>query len=316
MGRFVFPLRREDEDRGTTPRDGARPALTLCASRQGAVPIQTILQKRAEPRLVRAEQFVCRMRGASQPMLLRCSDGCFYVVKFRNNPQHARVLANELFAARLAEMLGLPVGQPAIVDVPRELVKGTQSLWIETGERREVCSPGLQFGSRYPGLPGETQVVDFLPDRHLRRLKNLRQVFLGALVFDKWTCNCDGRQLVFHRGAGDEAYSAVMVDQGFCFNDGEWNFLDSPLRGLYPRRMVYESVRGLNSFEPCLSQIENLGRADLEESVSGIPPEWCEPEPEQLAGLLERLFERRSGLRQAIIEARHCPIQPFPNWEE
>lgn len=283
---------------------------------RGPVPIQTIPKNKTEPLVVRAEEFVRRMRGASQPMLLRCSDGCFYVVKFRNNPQHARVLANELLAARLAQLMGLPVGQPAIVDVPRELVEGSQPLWIETGERREPCAPGLQFGSRYPGPPGEIQVVDFLPDRHLRRLTNLRQVFLGAFIFDKWTCNCDGRQLVFYRGPGDEAYSAVLVDQGFCFNDGEWSFLDSPLRGLYPRRMVYESVRGLQSFEPYLSQVENLESADLEESVSGIPAEWCEPEPEQLAGLLERLYERRHWLRQAIIDARHCPIRPFPNWEE
>jgi glutathione synthase/RimK-type ligase-like ATP-grasp enzyme len=40
---------------------------------------------------------------------MRCSDGHFYVVKFQNNLQHLRVLANELLAARLAEKAGLPV---------------------------------------------------------------------------------------------------------------------------------------------------------------------------------------------------------------
>ena len=37
---------------------------------------------------------------------MRCSDGNFYVVKFRNNPQHLRVLANEFLATRLAEVRG------------------------------------------------------------------------------------------------------------------------------------------------------------------------------------------------------------------
>jgi hypothetical protein len=37
--------------------------------------------------------------------MMRCSDGNFYVVKFRNNPQHFRVLANEL---RHATRRGLP----------------------------------------------------------------------------------------------------------------------------------------------------------------------------------------------------------------
>jgi hypothetical protein len=46
-------------------------------------------------------QHVRRMRGGSQSHLMRASDGHFYVVKFQNNPQHLRVLANEMFATRL-----------------------------------------------------------------------------------------------------------------------------------------------------------------------------------------------------------------------
>ena len=38
--------------------------------------------------LVEAVQHVRRMRGGAQGHLMRCSDGQFYVVKFRNNPQH------------------------------------------------------------------------------------------------------------------------------------------------------------------------------------------------------------------------------------
>ena len=58
---------------------------------------------------VTAVQHVRRMRGGAQGHLMRCSDGKFYVVKFRNNPQHLRVLANELLATRLAEGAELPV---------------------------------------------------------------------------------------------------------------------------------------------------------------------------------------------------------------
>ena len=52
---------------------------------------------------VTAVQHVRRMRGGAQGHLMRCADGNFYVVKFRNNPQHLRVLANELLGTRLAE---------------------------------------------------------------------------------------------------------------------------------------------------------------------------------------------------------------------
>ena len=67
---------------------------------------------------VLALEVIRRMRGASQPYLLRCADEASYVVKFRNNPQHVRVLANEMLAARLAMLIGLPVADPAFVEVP------------------------------------------------------------------------------------------------------------------------------------------------------------------------------------------------------
>ncbi len=266
---------------------------------------------------VRAVEFVRRMRGASQPCLLRCEDGASYVVKFQNNPQHARVLANEMLASRLAQLVNLPVASPAFVEVSPLLIRGVPQLGFEKDDRREAFAAGLQFGSRFPGIPSRTQVVDFLPDRLLRRVKDLSRVFLGAFVFDKWTCNCDGRQVIFHRPADDEGstYSGMLIDQGFCFNDGDWTFPDSAIRGIYPRRLVYEKVRGLESFEPFLSRIENLAPGELEDCTRGIPVEWCEPDPGQLTRLVENLYDRRRKVRQAIIDAKHSSLDPFPNWE-
>jgi len=279
-------------------------------------PGQFLVGVRETPR-VKAREFVRRMRGASQPWLVRCEDGASYVVKFQNNPQHARVLANEMLAARLAQLIGLPVAPPAFVEVSGLLLAGNPDLALEFGERREPLRPGTHFGSRFPGAPAQTLVVDFLPDRLLRRLKNLNSTFLGAFVFDKWTCNCDGRQVIFHRPAEDEGspYLVAMIDQGFCFNDGDWTFPDSPIRGIYPRRLVYERVRGIESFEPFLSRVENLTTTELEECTFGIPPIWCEPDPGQLTRLLETLYVRRRGVRQAIIDTKNSALDPFPNWE-
>jgi len=267
---------------------------------------------------VRALEVIRRMRGASQPYLLRCADDSSYVVKFQNNPQHVRVLANEMLAGRLAMLIGLPVATPAFVEVPPALVRGNPPLELEIGPRRVLCLAGLHFGSRYPGLPGQTLVVDFLPDRLLSKVHGLASVFLGGFVFDKWTCNCNGRQVVFFRSVNDEdpAYSALLIDQGFCFNDGDWSFPDSPIRGLYPRRLVYEKVEGFKSFEPFLSRIENLDSSQIEECLLRMPEEWCGPDPGQLAQLAEKLYQRRRGIRQAIIEAKNSSLKPFPNWRE
>ncbi len=58
---------------------------------------------------VLAVQQIRRMRGGAQGQLMLGADGHVYVVKFQNNPQHTRVLANELMASRLAAAAGAAV---------------------------------------------------------------------------------------------------------------------------------------------------------------------------------------------------------------
>lgn len=144
-----------------------------------------------------AVEEIRRMRGGAQAHLMRCADDNYYVVKFQNNPQGRRILANELLATRLAARLGLPVAGAETVEVRRGLIERTDDLVIQLGRGREPCAAGLQFGSRFPGDPASTVVYDFLPDEQLRAVANL-DAFAGVLVFDKWTCNTNGRQAVFY----------------------------------------------------------------------------------------------------------------------
>jgi hypothetical protein len=85
-----------------------------------------------------------------------------YVVKFLDNPQHPRVLANEWLGTQLAARLGLPTPQPAVVEVPEDLVERSDDLVIDLGRSRKKVRGGLQFGSGYPGDPADTAVYDFL----------------------------------------------------------------------------------------------------------------------------------------------------------
>ena len=80
---------------------------------------------------------------------MRCSDGHFYVVKFRNNPQHLRVLANELLATRLAERVGLPVPAVEVIEVSDWLVEHTPELNIQLAHETILCQAGLEFGSHW-----------------------------------------------------------------------------------------------------------------------------------------------------------------------
>src|SRR3954466_963283 len=105
-----------------------------------------------------AIEHIRRMRGGAQAHLMRCDDGSFYVVKFQNNPQHIRVLANEMLATRLAARLGLPVPRVEVVEVRPELIALTADLMMQFGLGRKPCLAGRQLGSRYPGDPAETVV--------------------------------------------------------------------------------------------------------------------------------------------------------------
>src|SRR6202789_3585871 len=242
---------------------------------------------------------VRRMRGGAQSHLMRCEskaapgEESYYVVKFQNNPQGTRILANELLGTRLAARMGLPVPPASVVEVREELIAHTDDLVIEMGRGRAPCKPGLQFGSRYPGSPAEVAVYDFLPDDRLREVVNLAD-FCGMLVFDKWVCNTNGRQAIYFRPWGEPRYQAQMIDQGFCFNAGEWNFPDAPLRGLYFRHRVYESVRGLEGFEQWLARIETkMTETVLGEIGDEIPPDWYDGEVEALGKMIEHLLRRR-----------------------
>jgi hypothetical protein len=253
------------------------------------------------------------MRGGAQGHLMRCSDGHYYVVKFRNNPQHLRVLANEMLATRLAERVGLPVPVTAVVEVDDWLIEHTPELSIQLAHSTIRCQAGLQFGSRYVIDPMEGQIWDYVPPEMLSRVRNL-DAFAGMLALDKWTGNANGRQAAFWRKSREKLYTASFIDQGYCFNAGEWTFPDYPLRGVYARNEVYAGVRGWDSFEPWLSRVEKMDEDVVWSVVNEIPPEWYESEWEKLEQLARTLMARREMVRGLIDFFRISQRRPFPAW--
>ncbi len=265
---------------------------------------------------VLAVQAIRRMRGGAQSQLMLGSDRKLWVVKFQNNPQHLRVLANELIATRLAAAAGLSVPVTDVVEVTGWLIQNSAEMYIEIGRgRREACVAGLQFGSQFAGglMPG--QVVDYLPEPQMTEVRNLGE-FAGMLALDKWTGNCNGRQAVFERKPKERKYRAIFIDQGFCFNAGEWSFPDSPLRGVYPRNLVYANVTGWESFEPWISRVETMEAHVLWSIAESVPPEWYGGDIRLIERLMERLLERQGRLRELIVSFRNSDRQPFPKWAE
>ncbi len=262
------------------------------------------------------------MRGGAQAHLVEASDGNFYVVKFRNNPQHRRILVNELVAACLLEQIGIATPPAAVIEFTSEFLAGTPELYIQLGSRRERVPAGRHFGSQFPGNPFTTIVYDFIPDVLLKKVANRRD-FLGALVFDKWTSNADSRQAIFFRtraagpageAAGPAAFVAQMMDHGYVFQGPHWEFRDSPIQGLYYRRAVYEDVRGWEDFEPWLERVIHFPEEAMDEAMRRVPLEWLEGDEDELEKLLETLLRRRRRTPALIEECRDGEKNPFPNW--
>jgi len=275
--------------------------------------------------LVDARRLVRKMRGGAQSHLIEGVDGEFYVVKFRNNPQHRRVLVNEWIATTLLDYLQISVPKHAIVRLSPEFIAGSPDLYIQVGNRKEPIAPGWHFGSRYPGDPARDAVYDFVPDALLGKVGNAPD-FLGMLAFDKWMGNADARQAIFIRARLREyapAYAdhplrvgfiAMMIDHGFVFNGPHWDFPDSASTGLYFRPLVYAKARGLDDFQPWLDRILEFPDVVIDDSLRELPPEWLNGDADELYRLLEKLMQRRSRVPDLLRDCARERVKFFPNW--
>lgn len=231
-------------------------------------------------------QFVRRLRGGSQPHLMKASDGNLYVVKFQGNPQGTSILANEIVAAKIAGLLGLPVPATMVVELPYELCEG---LYFETSRGREPIRPGLHLGSRLAVSSLEGRSYDCLPQcaRHL--LRNPEDL-IGVQLFDLWTCNRDTRQVVFWKFSRDKKFTAAFIDNGHCFGGPNWKFF--PLAHANRYTAPATSATWLRWADRIATfPIRHFESAE----VDLIPPEW-------LAGKTQfRVIYEELRMRQAII---------------
>jgi hypothetical protein len=272
-----------------------------------------------------ARVFLRKLRGGSQAHLIETEDGQVYVVKFLENPQHRRILINELVAAQLLEYLGIIVPDTALIWISQAFLVAHPEVGIQLGSGRIRVAPGWHFGCRYPGHPNRVAVYDVLPDPLLQQVVNRTQ-FVGMLVFDKWVCNTDGRQAIFFRaeprpgcprrepGPVAQRFVASMIDHGFAFNGPSWDFPDGPLHGLYHRPLVYAQIRGWGDFDPWLVQIRNFPEEVVDQACQRVPLRWLASDADALRRLRDQLLRRRCRVADLIDDCRRARPELFPNW--
>ena len=275
---------------------------------------------------INARRHIRKMRGGAQSHLIEADDGCFYVVKFLNNPQHRRVLINELICSVLLKYLQISCPDTAMIYVSPEFLEENPQVSLDLGTQSVAASAGRHFGSKFPGDPANLAVYDFLPDILLQKVNNLTD-FRGCLVFDKWVGNADARQSIFFRArlkdwSGAEAtiasklgFVALMIDHGFAFNGPHWEFPDSPIQGLYSRKVVYQDIRGIDDFQPWIEQITHFPEEAIDQAYKQIPPEWLAEDQDAFDNLLQKLLRRRKRVLDLILDCQRANTNPFPNWK-
>ncbi|MGE5568576.1 MAG: HipA family kinase [Rhodospirillales bacterium] len=261
-------------------------------------------------RIVKAIEIVRKMRGGAQACLVRTDGNEFFVAKALDNPQHPRVVVNEVVGNVVLRHLGVTAPEPALVHIPPETL--TLNHYFELVEGRKPMKPGVYFGSRYPCDPASATVYDFLPNRMLPKVANLRD-FCGVVVFDKWVDNIDHRQAVFsHSNCG---FRAHMIDEGGIFGGPTWRFHDDPRSGLYRfAPVVYQQVKSLDDFQPWLDRARYFPERILDDVYRALPAEWIDDARRELEALLDQLVARRSRIPDFLLGCRQEQPSLFPNW--
>jgi hypothetical protein len=268
---------------------------------------------------IKAIKHIRRMHGGSEAHMCECSDGYNYIVKFQNNPEGNRTLANDLLGTLLARYMGLPVPDPAVVTVTADLIPGKRDRLLRYDPGPKLGTPGECFGSKYltPRMPGRHRSNSVEPGdlnrAYLLKLGNLKD-FAGMLVFDQWACNTDPRQVVFVLNK-DNLDRVVMIDFGYCFHGPNWRFPSYSSIGVFGEWYVYNAIKSMEAFEPWLQILENDLNEDVLTSLAGlIPPIWYDFDAVALKSLLTSLNERRKLVREML---RHCCSMnrhSFRNW--
>src|SRR5579859_732733 len=187
---------------------------------------------------VEAVEYVRNLHGGSQPALIKCNDGNFYVVKFLNNPQGPNVLFNEVLGTEIFRQAGLPVPEWCVIHVSERFFSRFPECQIELEHGVERARSGCCFGSRFLSMVPDS-VFEQLPGYYFDRIENRRD-FWTAWVLDVLCEHADRRQAMFV--GNHHSLRAYFIDQGHFFGGADGQSSPNFLCPRYRDSRVYSKV--------------------------------------------------------------------------
>jgi len=214
--------------------------------------------------------YIRHLRGGSQPILARASDGHQYVVKFANNLQGRNLAFNEAVGSRLYEIchLSVPDWRPLLVS--DRFLDENQPCWIQTQNGQLRPESGLCFGSRYLGEEG-IRLFEILPGSSFRRVQNLQDFWLAWMI-DICAGHTDNRQAIFKQ-QDDGQLSAVFMDHGSMFFGPNGNQRPHLRASAYLDMRIYEEI-SVHARMNLARIAQNLNVGRIWREIEALPQDW------------------------------------------
>jgi len=249
---------------------------------------------------VQAKQFVRRLRGGSQPVLIEASDGLLYVVKFHNNFQGPNLLFNEVVGTELFKMAGLPVPAWRPISISERFLQTTPECWMEAERGLIKPQAGICFGSRFLEQQ-ENRVFEILAGGYFSRVK-ARENFWTAWVLDVLAENTDNRQALFLE-EGTRKLSAWFIDHGHLLGGARGTEVPWYRASRYIDPRVYTEA-GAQDAEAVEATIRRISLQKLADRVMQLPEQWKTTSSLLRFGrLIERLGNQKtvSSIAQFVL---------------
>jgi hypothetical protein len=249
-------------------------------------------------------EFLQNLRGGSQPILARASDGLLYVVKFPNNLQGVNLPFNESVGTELYRACGLSVPSWKRLLVTDSFLDQNPDCWMQTPEGRLRPKSGVCFGSCYLGRDGATP-LEILPGCSYKRISNSESFWLAWLI-DICARHADNRQALFLED-GNRGIKAFFFDHGHLFGGPKGEQTLHFMASRYLDSRVYQDVSSQHQLN-LLKVIESLDVEKLWQRVQGLPDDWkTESAIDGFKQCLDRLSDY--GLLRNIVDTMADAIQ-------
>ncbi|MFP5228997.1 MAG: hypothetical protein ACLGXA_15375 [Acidobacteriota bacterium] len=247
-----------------------------------------------------AVTFVSKLNGASQPSIVMTTGASLYVAKFREFTGKYG-LASEVIGTELMRIMGLPVPKWN----PISFADGFLDQNPQLRRRRQPESQGIRpaagthFGSLVIRSEEKNPTFEIIPTSWIKRISN-RDDFVGTLLLDLWTNNCDRRQCLFLTADQGQTLRAVFIDNDHMFGGFFGNEQTCPRRIIGMHADLYRSVWTEANIFRWLRTIDSIDDSTLDAIFEKVPQNWATRS--ELAMLRATLQIRRKRLDSMIAD--------------